>query len=225
MPIVTNYQPKWAKYLKDDGWQQMLQLIVWGNVFHWRKYKWLSQQELSKKAKLSQSIISELENGDYNPSLEVLQKIAVALNIDYELLTKRKITWKMIEAIDYMTSKIKDIDTLKAMKMLFLIDYESRQKNKEKLIWREYRRRNRWPFNREIYDAESLFAKGKHLVYKPIECKTYLTLEKDDKRFIDLIIEKFWHMSATNLMEYTYKLEPMKWCTVWGNERMWERVF
>jgi transcriptional regulator with XRE-family HTH domain len=89
---------------------------------------------LAKKAKLTQSIVSELENGDYNPSLEVLQKIAVALDIDYELLTKRKITRKMIEAIDYMTSKIKDIDTLKAMKMLFLIDYESRQKNKEKMI-------------------------------------------------------------------------------------------
>ncbi|MFA7717291.1 MAG: helix-turn-helix domain-containing protein [Candidatus Absconditabacterales bacterium] len=225
MPIITDYQPKWAKYLKDDRGQQMLQLIVGGNVFHRRKYKGLSQQELAKKAKLTQSIVSELENGDYNPSLEVLQKIAVALDIDYELLTKRKITRKMIEAIDYMTSKIKDIDTLKAMKMLFLIDYESRQKNKEKMIGREYRRRSRGPFNREIYDAESLFAKGKHLVYKPIEFKTYLTLEKDDKRFIDLIIEKFGHMSATNLMEYTYKLEPMKGCTVGGNERMGEKIF
>lgn len=94
----------------------------------------MSQQELAEKAKLTQSIISELENGDYNPSLEVLQKIAIALDIDYELLTKRKITRKMIEAVDYIASKIKDLDTLKAMKMIFLIDYESSQKNKEKLI-------------------------------------------------------------------------------------------
>lgn len=89
---------------------------------------------MAEKAKLTQSIISELENGDYNPSLEVLQKIAIALDIDYELLTKRKITRKMIEAVDYIASKIKDLDTLKAMKMIFLIDYESSQKNKEKLI-------------------------------------------------------------------------------------------
>lgn len=184
----------------------------------------MSQQELAEKAKITQSIVSELENWDYNPSLEVIQKIATALAIDYELLNKKDITWKMIEAIDYITSKVKDIDTLKAMKLIFLIDYESQQKNKEKLIWLDYWRWNRWPFNREIYNAEMLFAKGERLIYKPIQFKTYLTLEKSDKRFIDLIIEKFGHMSATNLMEYTYKLEPMQWCTIWWNERMWEKI-
>jgi len=39
----------------------------------------------------------------------------------------------MIEAIDYMATKLK-LDTLKAMKLLFLIDYESQQKTKEKII-------------------------------------------------------------------------------------------
>lgn len=184
----------------------------------------MSQQELAKKAKITQGIVSELENGDYNPSLEILQRIAIALDIDYELLNKKNITWKMIEAIDYITGKIKNIDTLKAMKLLFLIDYESRQKTKEKLIWLDYRRWNRGPFNREIYDAEMLFAKGKNNIYKSMQFKTYLVLEKDEKKFIDLIIEKFWHMSATNLMEYTYKLEPMQGCTLGWNEKMWEKI-
>ena len=222
MPIIKKYQSKWTQYLKDDWWQQMLQLIVWSNIYHRRKYKWLSQQELAQKAKITQSIVSELEGGDYNPSLEVLQKIAIALHIDYELLTKRHIVWKMIEAIDYMASKLK-LDTLKAMKLLFLIDYESQQKTDEKLIWLEYRRWNRWPFNRDIYDAEKIFWTGKH-EYTPIHFDSYLMLQKEDRKFIDMIIEKFGHMTSLDLMAYTYTLEPMKGCTIGGNEKMWEKI-
>ena len=49
---------------------------------------------------------------------------------------------------------------------------------------------------------------------------TYLTLDKEDKKFIDLILDKFGHMTSLDLMEYTYRLEPMKGCSVGGNERM-----
>lgn len=216
--------PERTTHLSDkDFWNTIkTQLIVGSNIFHWRKYRWLSQQELAQKAKITQSIVSELEGWDYNPSLELIQKISTALDIDYELLYKKHIIWKMIEAIDYMASKLK-MDTLKAMKLLFLIDYESQQKTENKIIWLEYRRWNRWPFNRDIYDAEALFGADKK-EYKPMKFASYLVLEKEDKKFIDIIIEKFWHMSSLDLMEYTYRLEPMKGCTIWGNERMWEKI-
>jgi hypothetical protein len=34
----------------------------------------------------------------------------------------------MIEAIDYITQTLKDVDILKAMKLLYFIDFESQQK-------------------------------------------------------------------------------------------------
>lgn len=223
MTLIKN-APEWTKHLSDVtfGWTIKTQLIVWSNIFHWRKYKWLSQQELAQKAKITQSIVSELEGGDYNPSLELIQKIATALDVDYELLYKKHIVWKMIEAIDYMASKL-PLDTLKAMKLLFLIDYESQQKTHEKLIWLEYQRRNRWPFNRDIYDAEKIFWTGKSW-YTPLQFDSYLMLDKDDRKFIDIIIDKFGHMSSVDLMAYTYTLEPMKWCTIGGSEKMGEKV-
>jgi hypothetical protein len=46
-----------------------------------------------------------------------------------ELITKNGIAWKMIEAIDYMTQRINNIDILKAMKLLYFADLESLQHN------------------------------------------------------------------------------------------------
>ena len=44
------------------------------------------QKELAEKIGTKQSAISRLENGDYNPSVELLSKIAEAL--DKELVIK-----------------------------------------------------------------------------------------------------------------------------------------
>lgn len=138
MAIIKNYTPSRKKYISTDNTQSKLQLMIGGNIFHWRKYRGLSQEELATKAAITQSIVSELENGDYNPSVEILQKIAHALEIEYELLNKQSMNWKMIECIDYLTQKIQDITTLKAMKLLYMIDYESLQQKKEKMTGLEY---------------------------------------------------------------------------------------
>lgn len=41
----------------------------------------LSQKELAKKANTTQAVISRLENMNANPSIELLKKIASALNL------------------------------------------------------------------------------------------------------------------------------------------------
>jgi transcriptional regulator with XRE-family HTH domain len=47
-----------------------------------RKEKDLTQVELAKKAKLTQSYLAELERGDKtNPSLAILQRLAKALGL------------------------------------------------------------------------------------------------------------------------------------------------
>jgi len=46
-----------------------------------RLEKGLSQKELAELIGTKQSAISRLENGSYNPSIEFLNKIAIALNM------------------------------------------------------------------------------------------------------------------------------------------------
>jgi transcriptional regulator with XRE-family HTH domain len=47
-----------------------------------RKTKGLSQEDLAKKARVSQPYLSQLEAGTYrNPSIEVLQRLAKALGV------------------------------------------------------------------------------------------------------------------------------------------------
>lgn len=51
-----------------------------------RKKKNLSQLELSLEAGINKNYISDLERGTRNPSLEILDKIAVALDVNLSTL-------------------------------------------------------------------------------------------------------------------------------------------
>lgn len=50
----------------------------------------LSQKELAKKLDYSQSMISKLESGDYNPTVEQLWKISKKLGLDFEIIFREK---------------------------------------------------------------------------------------------------------------------------------------
>ncbi len=59
------------------------------NVQRLRREKDLSQEELAHRAEIHQTYLSGVERGRRNPSVEVLERIAKALNIDIEQLFKR----------------------------------------------------------------------------------------------------------------------------------------
>lgn len=52
-----------------------------------KERKW-SQEDLALEADVNKNYISDLENGRRNPSLEILEKIAVAFNISLSELFK-----------------------------------------------------------------------------------------------------------------------------------------
>jgi len=58
------------------------------NVISARIEQNLTQAELAERADTKQSNISRLESGNYNPSIEFLQKIARALGKDLEVQLK-----------------------------------------------------------------------------------------------------------------------------------------
>jgi len=60
------------------------------NLQNLRREKGLSQEELSDRAGVHQTYLSGVERGKRNPSVEVLQRIALSLESDIEDLVKRK---------------------------------------------------------------------------------------------------------------------------------------
>lgn len=50
----------------------------------WRKYRGFTQQQLADKATISKPYLSQLESGKRNGATEVLQAIALALNVGLE---------------------------------------------------------------------------------------------------------------------------------------------
>lgn len=56
------------------------------NLIAARKVKGWTQEELAKRAKLSRSMLSNIERGEYSPSLAVAYRIAKALGATIEQL-------------------------------------------------------------------------------------------------------------------------------------------
>ena len=225
MPI-KKHTPEWAKDIDlKEFEEQNEKTIVWSNIYHWRVYRWYSQKELAQKSELTQSIISTLEKWDYNPSLWVLSKIAKALGIPVNILTESKTPWKLLEVMDFVLKKLWNVDTLKLMKIVYFIDYESYNLMEEKLVDISYYRWSWWPFNREIYWADDLYKKDWNNYELTSWFSKYLLLNDFDKKFIEKIINKYWKMDSTQLMKKSYETEPMKWCTIGGTEKMWEKIF
>lgn len=50
-----------------------------------RKLKKMTQADVAKEAGISRTNITRFESGEYNPSLEMMVKIATALDVDLEL--------------------------------------------------------------------------------------------------------------------------------------------
>lgn len=57
-------------------------------IVYLRQLKHLSQLELSLDASINRNYLSDLERGKRNPTLGVLQKIAIALSVDLSTLLK-----------------------------------------------------------------------------------------------------------------------------------------
>ena len=67
-----------------------LKILIGKNVKYYRYKEKLTQEKLAEKIKSSVNYIGRLERGQHNPSVEKLEKIATALNIEPdELFIKR----------------------------------------------------------------------------------------------------------------------------------------
>ncbi|MBP0019402.1 MAG: helix-turn-helix transcriptional regulator [Cyanobacteria bacterium SBLK] len=62
------------------------------NIRELRKAEGLSQTQFAKKVKLTQSAISQFEDGKRVPSTQALQKIATAFNISMDNLMGREVS-------------------------------------------------------------------------------------------------------------------------------------
>jgi len=226
MPILKDYTPDWIKYRNDeDPYNYKAKIPLSINLYHRRKYRWMSQQELAEKSKTTQSIISEMEDAEGNPTMDVLSRIAQALKTSVELLTKQSFDRQFFEAMDYFISKIKGVDILKLMKLAYFTDLEANTISGRKLTWLNYIRRFAWPFTPDIYIANQFFEKkGDKFVQKQNIAKR-VALTRDDEKFLDKIIKKYWHLTSAEIRDLSYTTPPMKGCTKTNEHKMWEVIF
>lgn len=67
-----------------------LKALIGKNVKYYRYRENLTQEQLAEKTKSSVNYIGRLERGQHNPSVDKLEKVASALNIEpYELFIQR----------------------------------------------------------------------------------------------------------------------------------------
>ena len=67
-----------------------LKALIGKNVKYYRYRENLTQEQLAEKTKSSVNYIGHLERGQHNPSVDKLEKVASALNIEpYELFIQR----------------------------------------------------------------------------------------------------------------------------------------
>ena len=59
------------------------------NIQRLRRERKLSQEDLGAQAKVHQTYLSQVEGGKRNPSIDVLERIAVALRADISELFKK----------------------------------------------------------------------------------------------------------------------------------------
>ena len=52
-----------------------------------RKRKKLSQKELSRISNISQTYISQIESGEKNPSIAIIEKIGDVLNVPFQIIS------------------------------------------------------------------------------------------------------------------------------------------
>lgn len=223
MPIL----PTKIYTIPDDPEAQAIktQLILWNNIYHRRKYRWLSQSKLAEDAKITQAIVSELENWDYNPSIELLTKITTALNIEMELLVKEKFNWRFLETMDYFISRIEKVDVLKLMKLIFFADCHSEEITGYKLTGIDYYRRYAGPFNSDIYIADKFFDKENKYFNKKQTLIKRIALNKDDEKFLDKIVKRYKDYSSAEIRDASYDTKRMKWCKKTNEYMMWKKVF
>lgn len=97
------------------------------NIKKTRKKQELTQKSLAKRANISRSYLADVENNRYNPSIDVLNKIAKALGITAQQLLKDDIDEKddidkMEEDLQILFNKIQKISPKDRKKLLQLIE-------------------------------------------------------------------------------------------------------
>lgn len=199
------------------------QVYIWNNIHYLRTYRWFSQSDLAEKAETTQRIISQIENWDYNPSIDFLSKISNVLDVNLEILTKEKINWRLVEFFDYYMKKYKNIDILKAIKLAYFSDLEFLEEFKRKFTWLNYIRWNFWPFDEKIYILKDIYSKiDENTVENKKPFKKYVFLKDSDEKFLDKIFTKYASKNWVELMKMSYETEPMKklWATLGWTENM-----
>jgi DNA-binding XRE family transcriptional regulator len=88
--MTINFKEDLERRLKDPEFKKeyddlKIEFIIIQTIIDARRKYNITQKELSKRTGITQADISRLENGNGNPTIKLLQKLANGLDMDLEL--------------------------------------------------------------------------------------------------------------------------------------------
>jgi DNA-binding XRE family transcriptional regulator len=88
--MTINFEEDLERRLKDPELKKeyddlKIEFIIIQTIIDARRKYNITQKELSKRTGITQADISRLENGNGNPTIKLLQKLANGLDMDLEL--------------------------------------------------------------------------------------------------------------------------------------------
>jgi len=78
---MTNSTPKWVLTVNED---------IASQLSYARTRSKISQRELAEKTGMTQAAISKIEAGTANPTIATIEKLALALGLELELILRSK---------------------------------------------------------------------------------------------------------------------------------------
>ncbi len=196
---------------------------LWEKIYTRRKDLWLTQKELWKLSNIPQNKISQLESGTYGDAwLELLLRLANALNIQIEYLLYDSISRKTVELYNYLLSKLKNTpDIMQFMKIPYFVDINATKIFHKQISNYQYIRYHFGPFDKKVYDYQKLFSIENEKWIKDI---TYIYLSDEEREMIDKTLSEIPKENWEKLKKLSYKSEPMKklGVSIWDWKCMWE---
>jgi len=207
----SEYKDKYQRYI-----------ILWEKIYARRKDLWLTQSKLWEISWIPQNKISQLESWTYWEAwVEIIAKLSKALDIWFEYLYSDNITRKTVELYNYILSKLDNVaDIMQFMKLPYFIDIELIKNNFKQATNFEYIRWNYWPFDKKVYNYQSLFSFNNE---RWIDNLKFIYLSDDERKIIDETLIQLPKNNWEELKKLSYETKPMKdlWVCLWDNKCMW----
>jgi transcriptional regulator with XRE-family HTH domain len=195
------------------------------NIEQLRKARNFTQEHMSNELGISRPTYINIENGERDPSVSELEKIAAIFGVSAgELLSSPRNNKKFEQMYFYLLRKFKSgVPKTKLAKLLYLTDFSNFYNTLESMSGVPYVRREYGPVADIFFElTENLYDKGK-INIEPLDGGALMIqstskdisddlLSHDDKKLMDKIFNVWKNKRTQTVVNFTHEQKPWKAC-------------